>query len=196
MEYWKKCDNAYGLDWLIDLISEIARQATGILQFWSKPQTEWRLLPPFARLQIQVAIRISDRSRLRATSCTVSRARDRSMVPEITIKACETTQEAIDFEECCWATSSPLHGYSIAWMLRPKPRIKTGQCSESTAGSSEARFNKSPFCVSRDRCSRWGFGASCGLKVREETGRLSPPQSVTAFRLSSMVIGRCVPDYI
>ena len=40
---------------------------------------------------------------------------------------------------------------------------------------------------------RWGFGASCGLKVREETGRLSPPQSVTAFRLSSMVIGRCVP---
>ena len=43
---------------------------------------------------------------------------------------------------------------------------------------------------------RWGFGASCGLKVREETGRLSLPQSVTAFRLSSMVIGRCVPDYI
>ena len=43
---------------------------------------------------------------------------------------------------------------------------------------------------------RWGFGASCGLKIREETGRLSPPQSVTAFRLSSKVIGRCVPDYI
>ena len=44
---------------------------------------------------------------------------------------------------------------------------------------------------------RWGFGASCGWKVREETGRLSPPQSVIAFRLSSMVIiGRCVPDYI
>ena len=40
------------------------------------------------------------------------------------------------------------------------------------------------------------FGASCGLKVREETGRLSPSQSVTAFRLSAMVIGRCVPDYI
>ena len=38
--------------------------------------------------------------------------------------------------------------------------------------------------------------ASYGLKVREETGRLSPSQSVTAFRLSSMVIGRCVPDYI
>ena len=37
---------------------------------------------------------------------------------------------------------------------------------------------------------RWGIGASCGLKVREETGRL------TAFRLSSMVIGRCAPDYI
>ena len=37
---------------------------------------------------------------------------------------------------------------------------------------------------------RWGFGASYGSKVREETGRLSPPQSVTAFRLSSMVIGR------
>ena len=36
---------------------------------------------------------------------------------------------------------------------------------------------------------RWGFGASYGSKVREETGRLSPPQSVTAFRLSSMVIG-------
>ena len=43
---------------------------------------------------------------------------------------------------------------------------------------------------------RWGFGASCGLKVREETSRLSPTQSDTAFRLSSMVIGRCVPDYI
>ena len=37
---------------------------------------------------------------------------------------------------------------------------------------------------------RWGFGASCGLKVREEMGRLSPPQSITAFRLSSMMIGR------
>ena len=35
----------------------------------------------------------------------------------------------------------------------------------------------------RDADRRWGFGASCGLKVREETGRLSPPQSVTAFRL-------------
>ena len=33
-------------------------------------------------------------------------------------------------------------------------------------------------------------------KVREETGRLSPPQCVTAFSVSSMVIGRCVPDYI
>ena len=43
---------------------------------------------------------------------------------------------------------------------------------------------------------RWGFGASYGLKVREETGRLSPPQSVTAYRLSSMVIRRCVPNYI
>ena len=28
--------------------------------------------------------------------------------------------------------------------------------------------------------SRWGFGASCGLKFREETGRFSPSQSVTA----------------
>ena len=37
---------------------------------------------------------------------------------------------------------------------------------------------------------RLGFGASYLSKVREETGRLSPPQSVTAFRLSSMVIGR------
>ena len=43
---------------------------------------------------------------------------------------------------------------------------------------------------------RWGFGAIYGLKIRKETGRLSPPQSVTAFRFSSMVIGRCVPDYI
>ena len=43
---------------------------------------------------------------------------------------------------------------------------------------------------------RWGFGASCGLKVREETNRLPLPQSVNAFRLSSMVIGRCVPDII
>ena len=33
-------------------------------------------------------------------------------------------------------------------------------------------------------------------KVREETDRLSPPQSVTAFRLSSVMIGQCVPDYI
>ena len=30
----------------------------------------------------------------------------------------------------------------------------------------------------------WGFGASCGLKVREEAGRLSPPQSVS--RLDSV----------
>ena len=37
---------------------------------------------------------------------------------------------------------------------------------------------------------RWGYGASYRLKVREETGRLSPPQSVTALRLSSMGIGR------
>ena len=36
---------------------------------------------------------------------------------------------------------------------------------------------------------RWGFGAARS-KVREETGRLSPSQSVTAFRLSSIVIGR------
>ena len=43
---------------------------------------------------------------------------------------------------------------------------------------------------------RWGFGAIGGLKVKEETGRLFPQQSVTAFRLSAMVIGRCVPDYI
>ena len=43
---------------------------------------------------------------------------------------------------------------------------------------------------------RRGLGASCGLKVRKETGRLSPPQIVTAFRLSSMVIERCVPDYV
>ena len=42
----------------------------------------------------------------------------------------------------------------------------------------------------RDADRRWGFGGSCGLKVREETGRLSPPQSVTAFRLSSMVTER------
>ena len=34
----------------------------------------------------------------------------------------------------------------------------------------------------------WGFGASYGSKVREETGRLSPPQSVTAFRLSLLQI--------
>ena len=35
---------------------------------------------------------------------------------------------------------------------------------------------------------RWGFGASYGSKVREETGRLSPSQSIIAYRLSSMVI--------
>ena len=34
------------------------------------------------------------------------------------------------------------------------------------------------------------------MKVREETGRLSPPQSVTSFRLSSMVIGRRVPEFL
>ena len=69
---------------------------------------------------------------------------------------------------------------------------ETAFSPESTAGSSEAEFNGSLFCADR----RWGFVASSGLKVREETGRLSPPQSVTAYRLSSMVIGRCVPDYI
>ena len=35
---------------------------------------------------------------------------------------------------------------------------------------------------------RWGLGASYGLKVREDTGWLSLPQSVTAFRFSSMVL--------
>ena len=34
-------------------------------------------------------------------------------------------------------------------------------------------------------------------KVREEMdGLFSPPQSVTSFRLTSMVVGRYVPDYI
>ena len=50
--------------------------------------------------------------------------------------------------------------------------------------------------LSAFRYRRWGFGATYGLKVGEETGRLSPPQRVTAFSLSSMVIGRCVPDII
>ena len=69
---------------------------------------------------------------------------------------------------------------------------ETAVSPESTAGSSEA------FSAFRGRGAdrRWGFGASCGLKVREETGRLYPPQSVSAFRLRSMVIGRCDPDYI
>ena len=76
-------------------------------------------------------------------------------------------------------------------------RRETAFSPESTAGSSEAKFNGSPFCVSgRGADRRWGFGASCGLKVSEETGRLSPPQSVTTFRLSSMMTGRCAPDYI
>ena len=42
---------------------------------------------------------------------------------------------------------------------------------------------------------RRSFGASSRLKVREEKGRHSPPQIVTATRLRSMVIGRCDPDY-
>ena len=75
---------------------------------------------------------------------------------------------------------------------------------ESTAGFSEANFNGGPSFRGRGADRRWCFGASCGFKVREETGRLSSPQRVTAFRLSSMVIevnqstksSKSVPDYI
>ena len=50
--------------------------------------------------------------------------------------------------------------------------------------------NEATLAINKKADRRWGFRASYGSKVREETGRLSPPQSVTAFRLSSMVIGR------
>ena len=53
-----------------------------------------------------------------------------------------------------------------------------------------AKLNRNPTFLGRGTDRKWGFGASYGSKVREETGWLSPPQSVTAFRLSSMVIGR------
>ena len=66
------------------------------------------------------------------------------------------------------------------------------QSCESMAGSDSMEVLSAFGGRGADR--RWCFGASCGLKAREETGRLSPPQSVTAFRLGSMVIGRCVPD--
>ena len=44
----------------------------------------------------------------------------------------------------------------------------------------QAKFNGCPFVGGVLELAR--------SKAREETGRLSPPQSVTAFRLSSMVI--------
>ena len=68
---------------------------------------------------------------------------------------------------------------------------------ESIAGSSEAEFDRSPFCDIRGESQIVDAVFELARsKDREETGRLSPPQSVSAFRLSSMVIGRCVPGYI
>ena len=72
-----------------------------------------------------------------------------------------------------------------------RSRRETAFSLESTAGSLEANFNGSPFSVSRERIL--GFWV---LELAADWGRLFPPQSVTAFRLSSMVIGRVVPDYI
>ena len=64
---------------------------------------------------------------------------------------------------------------------------ETAFSPESTAGSSEAKFNGNLFCVSMER--RRGAEANCGLlRVSEERGRLSPSQSVIAYKLSSMMI--------
>ena len=62
----------------------------------------------------------------------------------------------------------------------------------STAGLQEVFFRVFTGETQQMLDPMWGFGASCELKVGEETGRLSPPQSIDAFRLSLMVIGPCV----
>ena len=64
-------------------------------------------------------------------------------------------------------------------------RRETAFSPESAAGSSKARSYRSPFSTSSRRGAdrKWGFGASYGSNVREETGRLSPPESVTGFSI-------------
>ena len=55
----------------------------------------------------------------------------------------------------------------------------------STSGSSEADFSRSPFCVSRVR-----FWSQLGRSLGGDGQALPIRESVTAFRLSSMGIGR------
>ena len=71
--------------------------------------------------------------------------------------------------------------------------VKPGEVSpESTAGSSEAKFNRSPFCDSRRGPQIVGGVFELERsKFREETGRLAPSKSVNAFRLKSTTNGQC-----
>ena len=61
-------------------------------------------------------------------------------------------------------------------------RRETAFSPESTAGSSEKPDSMEVLSAFRRRGTdrKWGLGASYGLKVREETSRLFPPQSVRA----------------
>ena len=69
-------------------------------------------------------------------------------------------------------------GVELQARILCRSRRETAFSPESTAGSSEVL---SAFRGRGADDRRRGFGARYGLKVREETGRLSPPQSVTAF---------------
>ena len=74
-----------------------------------------------------------------------------------------------------------------------RSRRETAFSPESAAGSSEFRSQIQWKSFLRFEGEAQIVGGVLELvmsKVREETGRLSPSQSVTAFRLSSMVIGR------
>ena len=70
---------------------------------------------------------------------------------------------------------------------------ETAFSSGSTARSSEARYERSLYRISREGADRrWVFGATRAKVRRRRAGCINyPSQSVTAFRLSSMVTERC-----
>ena len=52
--------------------------------------------------------------------------------------------------------------------------FEEGDCFQSRVDGGIFRIQKPTSIEVLSAFLRWGFGASCGLKVREETGRLFP----------------------
>ena len=70
-----------GISGIASLATDVTIRAESSILELAETADGVAILLPFARSQIQVAVRTSDRSQLPAASCTASRARDRSMVP-------------------------------------------------------------------------------------------------------------------